>query len=91
MPVSRPIFMTIALLTFSAGWGEFFWSMLILRDQSQFTVPLVMRVVLGTGGQSANYAMIMAMSLIVSVPTIIVFILGQKDLQKGMVYTGLKG
>lgn len=91
MPVSRPIFMTIALLTFSAGWGEFFWSMLILRDQSQFTVPLVMKVVLGTGGQSANYAMIMAMSLIVSVPTIIVFILGQKDLQKGMVYTGLKG
>lgn len=91
MPNSKPIFVTIGLLTFGSGWGEFFWSNIILRDRSQYTVPIVLKTLYGTSGASTNYPMLMAMSLIISVPTILIMIFGQKDLSKGMVYTGLKG
>lgn len=91
MPNSKPIFVTIGLLTFGSGWGEFFWSNIILRDRAQFTVPMVLRILYSTSGATTNYPMLMAMSLIISVPTILIMIFGQKDLSKGMVYTGLKG
>ncbi len=91
LPVSRPIFMTIGLLTFPIGFTDVFWSSIILRERSQFTVPLVSRQLLGTNGAAADYTMMMAFSLIVSIPTIIVMIAGQKDMNKGMNFSGLKG
>lgn len=91
MPISKPIFVTIGLLTFGCGWGEFFWSNIILRDRAQFTVPMVLKILYSAGGAALNYPMLMAMSLIISVPTILIMVFGQKDLSKGMVYTGLKG
>ena len=91
MPLCKPIFATIGLLTFGSGWGEFFWSNIILRDRSQFTVPMVLKILFSTGGASMNYPMMMAMSLIISVPTILIMIFGNKHLAKGMVFTGLKG
>lgn len=91
LPVSRPIFMTIGLLTFPIGFSDVFWSSIILRERSQFTVPLVSRQLLGNSGAAADYTMMMAFSLIVSVPTILVMIAGQKDLNRGMNFSGLKG
>lgn len=91
LPLSKPIFVTIGLLAFPAGFGDFFWSMIILRDQSQFTVPLVSKVILQSSGSSASYTMMMAFGLIISVPSILMMILGQKDLNKGMNFSGLKG
>ena len=91
IPLSKPIFVTIGLLSFPVGFNEFFWSMLILRERHQFTVPLVSKILLQTSGGQANYTMMMAFGLIISVPSIILMILGQKDLNKGMNFSGLKG
>ena len=91
IPLSKPIFATIGILTFGGAWGEFFWSNIILRDRSQFTVPMVLKILFASGGANMNYPMMMAMSLIISVPTILIMIFGQKHLSKGMVFTGLKG
>ena len=91
LPLSKPIFVTIGLLTFPSGFGDFFWSMIILRDRSQFTVPLVSKVILQASGGQASYTMMMAFGLIISVPSILIMILGQKDLNRGMNFSGLKG
>lgn len=91
LPLSKPIFVTIGLLTFPIGFSDFFWSMIILRDRSQFTVPLVSKIILQSSGGQASYTMMMAFGLIISVPSIVMMILGQKDLNKGMNFSGLKG
>lgn len=91
MPLSKPIFATIGLLTFPVGFNDFFWSMIILRERSQFTVPLVSKIILQASGGQASYTMMMAFGLIISVPSILMMILGQKDLNKGMNFSGLKG
>lgn len=90
LPLSRPIFMTIGLTGFTGAWAEFFWSNIILRDRADFTVPMLMKFIYASDG-GIDYPMLMAMSLIVSIPTIIIMIIGHKDLSKGMVFTGLKG
>ena len=91
IPLSKPIFVTIGLLAFPTGFGDFFWSMIILRERSQFTIPLVSKIILQTSGAQSNYTMMMAFGLMISVPSIITMILGQKDLNKGMNFSGLKG
>lgn len=91
LPLSKPIFMTIGLLTFPVGFNDFFWSMLILRERQQFTVPLVSKILLQASGGQASYTMMMAFGLIISIPSILMMIIGQKDLNKGMNFSGLKG
>ena len=91
LPLSKPIFVTIGILTFPVGFNDFFWSMIILRDRSQFTVPLVSKIIFQSSGGQASYTMMMAFGLIISVPSILMMIAGQKDLNKGMNFSGLKG
>lgn len=91
LPLSKPIFVTVGLLVFPVGFRDFFWSMIILRERSQFTVPLVSKIFLQSSGSSASYTMMMAFGLLISIPSILTMILGQKDLSKGMNFSGLKG
>jgi len=91
MPMSRNVFTVIALLTFLAFWNDFFWPLLILRSANKWTFTLALYF--GTTGmrQAPNLASAMALAVIASLPTVIVFALFSKSIQQGLVWSGLKG
>lgn len=91
LPLSRPIFVTVGMIAFPSGFNDVFWSMLILRERNQYTVPLVSKIMLQTSGEAASYTMMMAFGLTISIPSIITMIAGQKSLNQGMNFSGLKG
>jgi len=91
MPMSRNVFTVIALLTFLAFWNDFFWPLLILRSANKWTFTLALYF--GTTGmrQAPNLASAMALAVIASIPTVVVFALFSRSIQQGLVWSGLKG
>lgn len=92
VPLSKSVFGVIALFTFTGLWNDFFWSMLVLKSTTLFTMPLLINKLLNTASTSGrvDIAMSLAMSMIASLPTITVYALFQKQMEKGLVFSGIK-
>jgi len=89
MPLARPALAAMAIFTFTYFWDDFFWPLIIISSPSLYTLPLGL-----ASFASANktiWTLIMAGSVIATVPVIIVFIIFQKNFVRGIALTGLKG
>ena len=89
MPLARPAPAAMAIFTFTYFWDDFFWPLIIISSPSLYTLPLGL-----ASFASANktiWTLIMAGSVIATVPVIIVFIIFQKNFVRGIALTGLKG
>lgn len=93
IPLSVPIFSVVTMLTFTGAWNEFFWPSLVLTQEPYMTLPIIINALMNAPGSSGlkDYPMSMAMSIIAAVPIFIVFLVFQKYLTKGLIFTGLKG
>jgi len=92
IPLSKSVFGVIALLTFNGLWNDFFWSMLVLKDTTKYTMPLLINKLLNTASTTGrvDIAMSLAMSMIAAIPTILMYALCQKQMEKGLVFSGIK-
>jgi multiple sugar transport system permease protein len=92
LPISKPVFGVITMFTFIGSWNDFFWPTLVLKSEDNwtFTIKIFNLINSGTSGGAVDYPTSLAMSLIAAIPTILVFAFFQKQLQKGMVWSGLK-
>lgn len=88
LPLSRPVLASLSVLFFLANWNAFLWPLTITRN------PDLRVIQLGIAGMQGQYTsawnMILAASVIAAVPTVIVFLAGQKRLVEAMKTTGLK-
>lgn len=91
LPTAKGVFGVLALFGFTGAWNNFFWPMLILRDQSKFNVAMVVNVLINGTGTQPDYSMILALGFLISIPTLLVYALFQKTLTYGFDYSGLKG
>lgn len=89
MPLSKPILTTILVFEFNAKWNDYFGPMLYLNKQSQFTLQIGLRTFRGTAG--VEWQKFMAASLIVLLPTVIVYAVLQKYILQGVASGGIKG
>ncbi len=87
LPLSRPIFAVIALGAFSSAYGAFLFAMLTCQDKSMWTL-MVWLYELQTGG--APQYVIMAGLALAAVPTLLVFILAQNTIMKGIILPSYK-
>ena len=87
LPLSRPILAALAVFFFLANWNSFLWPLTITSD------PNLRVVQMGISGLQGQYAsawnLILAASVIAAVPTVVVFLLGQRRLVDAMKTTGL--
>ncbi|MBF0410225.1 MAG: carbohydrate ABC transporter permease [Candidatus Riflebacteria bacterium] len=82
LPISRPVIATLAVIGFVASWNEFLLPLIIMQDESYYTLPVSLSVI---GGQyGAEWGILMAGSLIIAVPSIIIFLLAQKQYIQGI-------
>jgi multiple sugar transport system permease protein len=88
LPLSRPVLASLSVLFFLANWNAFLWPLTITRN------PELQVIQLGIAGMQGQYTsawnMILAASVIAAVPTVLVFLAGQKRLVEAMKTTGLK-
>jgi multiple sugar transport system permease protein len=90
-PMSRNVFTVIALLTFLWAWNDFFWPLLILRSTPKWTFTLAIYFAVNSVKNAQDVAPGMAMALMASLPTLLVFTIFSKSIQQGLIWSGLKG
>ena len=88
LPISTPALATVAIFTFQAAWNDFLGPLIFLHDQSKYTLTLGLSFF--RSSYDINWAYLMASSLVISIPVIVVFFLAQKAFIQGVGYTGTK-
>lgn len=90
IPLSKPALATIAIFSFNGAWNDFLGPLLYINDQELYTLQLGLQVFQGQIATQWNY--LMAGSLLVLLPVIILFFAFQRYFIEGMDITaGTKG
>jgi multiple sugar transport system permease protein len=88
VPLSKPAITTLFLFTFIAEWNDLFKPLVFTSTKSMRTVQLGLTVF--QEQFKVDYALLMAAVVFVTVPSVLLFFLGQKQFIKGIATTGLK-
>ncbi len=92
-PNARPALATVAIFTFIGHWNDFFGPLIFLNSPENFTLPLglySLKTYAGDPGEPKDQ-LLMAGSVIATLPIIVVFFFAQRYFVRGIVTTGLKG
>jgi len=93
LPLARPALATVALFCFIGTWNDFFGPLIYLNSPEKATLTLGLNMlksqIIGSG--SVQWHILMAASLLVMLPNILVFFLAQKHLVRGIQAGGLRG
>jgi multiple sugar transport system permease protein len=89
LPLSRPALAALAIFTFQFWWAAFFWPLIVVSSPELYTLPLGLALF-----QEQNrtvWNLIMAGSVVASLPLIVVFLVFQRQFVRGISVSGLKG
>lgn len=89
IPQLVPVIIVVALFTFMNTWNDFLGPLLYLYDMEKYTVALGLQ--LFSSAYGSNYGAVMAGATIMTIPTVVIFFIGQRYFLQGIVTTGLKG
>ena len=89
LPLARPGLIALALITFIFQYQQFFWPLIMLNDQQFFPLPVGLLELDSTYGQQTE--LIMAAATITVTPLIVLFVVFQKFLVRGIQLGGVKG
>jgi ABC-type glycerol-3-phosphate transport system permease component len=92
LPLSRPLMVTIAVFSFTAHWKDFMGPLIYLNSPENFTLTLGLnwfkQSIVGQGATS--YHLLMAATLTIILPMLVLFFVAQKAFTEGITMTGLK-
>jgi multiple sugar transport system permease protein len=89
LPLSKPALATLTTFTFLGSWMNFMWPLVVLNSHEKFTLPVGLSYFQSV--HTTNWTLLMAGSLIVLVPVLIVFIFNQRYFVEGIKLSGIKG
>lgn len=89
MPIMKPSFAAMAILTGMNSWNNLLWPFMVLGDQSKFTLPIGLKTLLTPYGN--NYDLLIVGSFFSIIPIFILFIAFQKYFIDGMTAGAVKG
>ena len=90
LPLSRPAIATLAVYTFLNTWNQFYWPLLVTNATEWRTTQVGITIFRNFEG-GAVYNTQMAATLIVMLPTLILLVLGQRQLVSGLTAGAVKG
>ena len=90
LPLSKPILALQIVLITSWAWNDLLFSLLYLKDKSMQTLTLAMQGFIGLRGDTA-WGQMMAMSVLMSLPMMILAYYGQRYFTEGFTLSGIKG
>ena len=91
LPLMWPALVTTGLLAFIAAWNEFLFALTFVSNNSTRTVPVAIALLSGASEQEIPWGTIMAASVIVTVPLIVLVLIFQRKIISGLTAGGVKG
>jgi ABC-type glycerol-3-phosphate transport system permease component len=89
LPLARPGLITLAIFTFMGNYGSLFWPLIMVKSESMRTLPVGL-LQFDSNYNKATHLM-MAASVMSIVPPLLLFIVGQKYLVRGIQLGAVKG
>jgi len=90
LPLSKPALATVVIFGFIGNWNNFLYPLIYIRSMDKQVLAVALNMFRGQYG-NANYNYMMAVSLLVLLPVLIVFFFGQRLFVRGIALTGIKG
>lgn len=91
MPLLWPALVSTGLLAFIGAWNEFLFALTFVNDDAQRTVPVSISLITGATAYEVPWGSIMAASVIVTVPLVILVLLFQRKIVSGLTAGAVKG
>jgi trehalose/maltose transport system permease protein len=91
MPLLWPALVTTGLLAFIGAWNEFLFALTFTSSETQRTVPVAIALLSGASQQEIPWGPIMAASVIVTVPLVVLVLIFQRKIVAGLTAGGVKG
>ena len=93
LPAMKPVLATLIVLSFVASWNDFFTPLIYTTDESMRTLPLALQTIAGGAGAAAigNAGATAAATMLMTIPTVVLFAIAQKNVMETMTYSGIKG
>ncbi|KQY46973.1 carbohydrate ABC transporter permease [Cellulomonas sp. Root137] len=89
MPLCKPALATLAILTFLGSWNNFLWPLVVASTEDMYTLPVALALY-SVGQNATQYGLLLAGSVVVVVPVLVVFLALQRHFVQGLATTGLK-
>jgi len=90
LPLAGPVLATVAIFTFIWSWNDLLAPVLYLDSQENFTLPIGMAAMMSSKFRLAPWNLLMAASILASIPIILMFVVAQRRFVEGIVLTGMK-
>lgn len=90
LPLIKPALSAVAIFSFMGHWNDFMGPLIFLRSQDKYTLALGINMFRGYEGITL-WGELMSVSLVATIPCLIIFFIGQKYFIQGITLTGLKG
>lgn len=88
LPLAKPILVTLALFTFMGTWNDFLWPLIVMTDETMYTLPVAL------ANLSKEYVqdpeLMMAGAVVTILPVVVVFLALQKYYLQGIMLSGVK-
>lgn len=89
LPLSKPAMATLGIFVFMGSWKNFMWPLIVSTRQEMMTLPVVLQLL--QGEITTDWEVLMAGMVIALIPTLIIFMFGQRYFIKGIQMGALKG
>jgi multiple sugar transport system permease protein len=90
-PLSRPVVVTVAILTFMTSWNEVLWPLLVVRERSLMTMPQIVTLFTIGGESESHLGSLLAAATLLALPVIVAYAFFQRYFIESMASTGMKG
>jgi len=91
LPLTKPALATVAVFTFFATYNDFWGPLIYLNDESKQTIAVGLSYFTGSKNVGPQMHLLMAMTLMATLPTLVMFIFAQRYFVQSIVTTGIKG
>ncbi len=88
LPLARPAMVVVAIFSFQFAWNDFLAPLIYLQDQSKYTLMLGLSFF--RSSFQVNWAYLMAASLTIALPVILLFFIAQREFVEGITVGGIK-
>jgi multiple sugar transport system permease protein len=89
MPLVAPAISALAIFTFLGNWTAFFWPLIVTTSNTLYTIPVGISSF--SDAQDTKWELIMTGAALATIPTLVVFLVLQRFIVRGVMLAGLKG
>ena len=89
LPLTKPALATLGILTFLTSWNNFLWPLVVAQSDERYTLPVALAIY-ARGENKDDYGLLMAGSVVIIIPVLVVFLALQKHFVRGIAMTGIK-